>query len=80
MTDELTKDILQVLVNHNVVPSSVITAMRNENIKLEYKSLRVSGMTGKEARRILSERNYLDNNGNNYRISEKQIQTILYGK
>ena len=79
MTDELTKDILQVLVNHNVVPSSVITAIRNENIKLEYKSLRESGISRKEARRILSEKDYLDNNGNNYRISEKQIQTILYG-
>lgn len=80
MTDELIKDFLQVLVKHGIVTSSVITAVRNEDIKLEYKSLRASGMSGKEARKILSEKDYLDDNGSNYRISEKQIQTILYGK
>ena len=71
MSEELTKDLLNVLVKHGKVPSAVVTALRNEEIKEEYKQLRDGGQTGKDARRQLAEKNFL---------SEKQIETILYGK
>ncbi len=70
MSDKLTTDLLEVLVKHELVPSSVLTALRNEKIKIEYKKLRDNGRAGKEARAELADKNFL---------SEKQIETILYG-
>ncbi len=69
MTEKLTLDLLEVLVKHDLVPQAVMTALRNERIKLSYQLLRSGGVTGKEAREHLASINYL---------SEKQIETILY--
>ncbi len=68
MSEELVRDIIFVLSKHGLMRP---TSFRNDQIVMEYRKLRRSGIRGKEARTTLSEK---------YFLSEKQIQTILYAK
>ncbi len=68
MSEELVRDIITVLCKHGLMKP---TSFRNDQIVVEYRKLRRSGIRGKEARTALSEK---------YFLSEKQIQTILYAK
>ena len=67
METELKIDLLKVLAKHNIIPDNYV---RNEEIRRDYKILKSGGMTGKEARQSLAEKNF---------CSIKNIEAILYG-
>jgi hypothetical protein len=68
MTKEFVLDVLSVFTKYKYLPNNFV---RNFKIQIEYKELRDSGMSGKEAREKLS---------NDYCTSIKNIEFILYGK
>jgi hypothetical protein len=68
MKDELHIDLLEVFVKHRIVP---MISLRNERIRQEYKTMKDEGIKAKNARIFLSEK---------YFLSEKNIESILYGK
>lgn len=72
MQDELTKDILNVLVKHNVIPSSVPVWIRDNEIRQEYNNAKVNEDTKNNLKIV---REHL---AQKYFLSEKQIETILY--
>jgi len=64
---ELEKDLLELLVKHNVVDES---SLRNHLIRTQYKLLREKeNMSGKEARKVIA---------NRFNTSEKNVEYILY--
>ena len=68
MKDELHIDLLEVFVKHRIVPQ---ISLRNEKIRCEYKTMKEEGVKPKAARASLAEK---------YFISEKNIESILYGR
>ncbi|MGE5353985.1 MAG: hypothetical protein ACM3P0_18000 [Acidobacteriota bacterium] len=68
MNSEFVLDLMKVLVAHKYIPATVLM---HEEIRVEYRKLRAEGIKGKDAREILAD---------NYNTSEKNIQSILYGK
>lgn len=68
MKDELHIDLLEVFVKHRIVPQ---ISLRNEKIRHEYKTMKEEGIKAKTARALLAEK---------YFVSEKNIESILYGR
>lgn len=68
MSDLLRIDLINVFVEHKMLPEIVL---RNEKIRYEFNELKNSGMSSNEAKRQLSEK---------YFLGIKAIEYIVYKK
>jgi hypothetical protein len=75
--DELIYSLLDTLTEVNIIGRNVL---RDIKIRAQYTMLKESGKSSPEARQIIIDQSFTDQNGNKYYISEDTVRNILYSK